>query len=342
MIQTQSPGRSAARLLLIPVLLLYGCATPHDASRVGEVPAAEQIDSRGGAASASFKANRSSVSDERAAALLDGRPIRWADLRPAMTEAAGAEALQETILDRQLARNLATAQIVVTEADVEAERARLLATLAEDPDLAVRRLDMLRDRQRLGPQRFEALLRRNAMLRALVRDQVAVTDDAVERMHEALHGPRRQVRLITTRRLAEAEAVVRDVRAGAFFGDIAVERSTDASAARGGLLEPISSADPAYPAALRRAIWSLDDLGDISDPILLDTGYAVVMLVREVPADGVTLDESRDEIEKLVRMNQERLLMDETARRILREAKLTIIVDALNDSWQRARRAGPR
>jgi foldase protein PrsA len=278
------------------------------------------------------------VVDARPAALVNGRSILWGEMAPALSEAAGGITLEEIILERGLRERIEKAGIVITAADIQAEQRRVLDTLSDDPTTALRLLDELRDRQRLGPNRFEGLLQRNAMMRALIRDQVSVDEPAVAQMHDAVHGAKRQVRLVTTRDLATAESVRRRVRDGAFLGDLAVELSTDASAPRGGLLEPVSRRDPSYPAALRQAIWSLSSIGDVSDPVLLDNGYALVQLVGEVDADGVALAEVRDDLRRLVRLRQERVLMDRLARDILSNPTVTIFDPSLNDAWRRHRR----
>jgi foldase protein PrsA len=319
----------------IVTFVLYGCAMPADSPNTpmaGEsaAPARQQ----GGEPASTFV-------DARPAALVNGRSILWGELRPILSEAAGAQALQEIILDRRLAELIGERGIIITEDDETAEQRRLLNTLSDDPNTAVRLLDELRDRRNLGPHRYRALLRRNAMLRALVRDRVEITSAAVAGMYDALHGPKRQARLITVGDLAAAQAAIGRISHGEFFGDVAVELSTDSSAPRGGLLEPVSRSDPSYPATLREAIWSLPDVGAVSNPILLDKGYAIVQLVREVEGDGTPLEEVRDELERLVRLNQERLLTDRLARTILADASVTIFDDSLQSAWKRRQQATP-
>ena len=77
----------------------------------------------------------------------------------------------------------------------------------------------------------------------------------------------------------------------------------------------------------------------ISDPILLDNGYAVLQFVRELAPQKKDPAEVRDEMERLVRISQERLLMDQFAKRLLASAQVTIFDESLNDAWTRARRA---
>jgi hypothetical protein len=72
---------------------------------------------------------------------------------------------------------------------------------------------------------------------------------------------------------------------------------------------------------------------------MLDKGYAVLMLVKRVAGDGVSFDEAKTSgaLQRLVRMNQERLLMDQLARRLMAQTTVTIFDDSLNESWSRAK-----
>lgn len=278
--------------------------------------------------------------DARPAALVDGKVVQWSELRPLLNEASGATVLQEVILDRMLADELDRAGLTIRPDDVDHERALFYATLNPDPDVAVRLARELRARQGLGPRRLDRLLRRNAGLRALVEDDVVVSEEAVVRMYQILHGPTRRARLIVLPTLAAAQDAGNRIKAGEFFGDVAVEVSTDVSAARGGLLSPISRQDATYPEVMRETVWALKP-GEVSSPIFLSRQYAVLMLVEVLDGDGVAMADERSRIEQQVRLNQERLLMDMEARRLLRQATVTIIDAALKDAWDaKARQAG--
>lgn len=271
--------------------------------------------------------------DVRPAALVQGRVVEWAEMRPLLNEAAGATVLREVTLDRALAIELLKTGIEVRPDDVDRERQLFYETLDPDPDVAVRLGRRLRARQGLGEYRFERLLRRNAGLRMLVADRVVVTSEAIERMYELVYGPTRQARLIVVPTLADAQRAVDRINAGEPFIDVAVEISTDASAARGGLLAPMSSADPTYPQIMRDALWELE-AGEVSSPIFLGDQYAVLQLVREDPGEAAAMEDVRADLARRVQLTQERLLMDQLARRLLAETKVTIIDDALQESWE--------
>jgi hypothetical protein len=275
--------------------------------------------------------------DARPAALVNGRVLQWGEMKGPLTEASGATVLQELVIDRMLAEALADAAITITPVDMDRERALFYGTLDRDPDVAARLASEVRDRRGLGEERFARLLRRNAGLRALVRDAVQVGEESVRRMHDIVHGPRRQIRLLVVSSLADAQEAMRRIEAGEAFADVAVEMSTDVSASRGGLLEPISRSDPSYPEALREAMWELEP-GQPSPPVFLGDGYALLMLRREIEGDGTKLDDVRAEMERLVRLDQERILMERLAKRLLARATVTIIDPSLRESWDARRR----
>ena len=279
--------------------------------------------------------------DARPAALINGKVVQWSELRPLLNEAAGATVLQEVILDRMLADELNRSGVAIHPDEVDRERELFYATLDPDPDVAVRLARELRARQGLGPRRLDRLLRRNAGLRALVAEDVVVSEDAVVRTYRILHGPTARARLIVVPTLAAAQAAYNRIKAGDFFGEVAVEVSTDVSAARGGMLSPISPDDPTYPEVMRDTLSALKP-GEVSSPIFLSRQYALLMLVEQLDGDGVELADERSRIEQQVRLNQERLLMDMEARRLLSQATVTIIDAALQDAWDARAAQGRR
>lgn len=303
---------------ILCIALLAACDAPSGAKR------APGLEGGGRAASTAGIA---------APAMIDGVPVAAQELWPIMAEMSGAEVLREAALDRSIAVELQKRRLTVTDADADAERSLLLESLAPDRDAAARLLEALRRRDRLGPARFTALLKRNAALRAMVRDQVQITDEAMRTAWDMVAGPRRQIRIMALPSLVDAERAAAGVRAGQSFADVAVERSVDQSAARGGLLEPFARSDPSYPESLRATAFSLQ-LGQVSSPVLLSQGYVICLLVRELPGSGQSLDSLRAQLEQSVRLSQERLLMDQLARRLLRESRVTVFDDHLNWGWQ--------
>ena len=277
--------------------------------------------------------------DERGAAgivaIWQQSTVTWDRLRPVMGELAGSAALREVLLDELLAERARQRGIAPDEAALEREEATLLEFL--DPDAAKARtlLAEVRVRQGLGPVRWRSLLWRNAVLRALVAPDVRVEEPQVVAAHDAAHGARRRTRVIAVPDLRTAQRVQERLAAGEPFEAVAADASTDPSAARGGLVTPMSRLDPGVPAAVREALWALSKPGDLSPPVLVPTGYLLVRFEGEDPGDGVALDAVRARAERSVRLAQERARMDTLAADLLRGVRPTIFDESMADSWNR-------
>ncbi|MFW6336626.1 MAG: peptidylprolyl isomerase [Phycisphaeraceae bacterium] len=281
---------------------------------------------------------------DRPLAFVDGRAVRMADVRAPLLEAAGGDVLNNLILDRGLSRRLASRGIEVTDADVAAERAWLLQSLdAEDEDRAVRLLRRLREQRGLGPRRYAALLERNAALRKLAREEgdVRIDNAEVRVAYEAAYGAKVRVRLALLPTLPAArelrEAVREAERPVSQFIELAVGRSVDSSASRGGLLPPISPADTAYPPAFREALQRFDadaQPGTVSPVVVLDDGFAVLQFIERIEASEVAFDAVRASLRSALQRRGERREMDRIAQSILADADVTILNDALAESWR--------
>lgn len=303
-------------------LPLVGCASPPPPTEMTTLqsapttPAASSVDS-----------------SARPAAMLAGEAIAWEDLRARLLESAGGQALEELVLEAALRSELRAQGLTVDEAAVERESQIAFDALAPDPQRAAQLLAALRDAQSLGPVRWRALLWRNAALRALAQREVRLSEEAVRQAFDAAHGVRRVSRIIVVPDMPSAERVQRRLEGGEPFGEIAFVESSDASAARGGLLPPISRSDPSFPAAFREVLFTTE-VGGRSHPVLLESGYAIVEVRSEVPSDGSDPVATRAADERAARRALERVEMDRLARMLLRRSKPTVFDDALQESWR--------
>jgi hypothetical protein len=282
----------------------------------------------------------------RPAALIEGRPLTWEDLQPALAEAAGGVVLQEAILDRALEQEMRVRGLVLAPGAIERERSLLVSAIVRearaDGAEAEHLLERVRRSRGLGEHRFARLLERNARLRMLAAPKVEVVREEIDREYLLRHGPRFRVRVIMTathRQAAEARLQVTsgDDAVAMRFAQAAAERSIDPSAERGGIVDPISPADPTYPASIRQAVESLSP-GEISPVLAIDSGFALLLLEERMAGDGVEYAEVEATITEDVTRRAERIAMDELARRLLREASISIIDRGLEWSW----RAGER
>jgi hypothetical protein len=284
--------------------------------------------------------------DGRSVALVGEAPVALGDLAAQMAELSGGVALREWALDAALERELAAVNMRVAPAEAARERELLLANLAEESrvssDQAERLLERVRANRGLGPVRFGELLSRNAKLRALVRDDVVITPELLDREVTLQTTPRSQIRLLFTSNQRDA-ASARDRVMGApsglrsaAFAEQAMVQSTDASAAAGGLVPPIHASDPAVPGAIRSALTTLRP-GDVSDVLAVEGGFALVLLEGNAPAAMSGDGASRAAIERRLRGRLERLAMDALAERLVRESNVRVLDGSLGWSWENAR-----
>ena len=260
------------------------------------------------------------IASDRPIAVVDRTRMNLDDVRAGLLEAAGAVIVRERALDRAIAREAARRDIEVDEAAIARERALLVETLsAGDADRAELLLTELRRSRGLGPVRFASLLRRNALLRLLVAEDVVLDEDVVRGAWDKAHGPRRVCRVIALRDLRSAEGVRRRILAGEDFAVVAVETSIDASAPRGGRLAPVSRLDPSWPVGFRRALFELEP-GALSESFPVEGRMLIMEVLEELPGDEITFEQGRAAAERSARLAAERLLMDRLARRLVPEA----------------------
>lgn len=275
-------------------------------------------------------------------AVVNAEAISWGEFRELLAETSGGVILRELALDRMLRARLAEQGREVGPAADDAERRSLLASLdANDTEQAVRLLRVLRERRSLGPQRFAKLLRRNAMLRLLVRDSVEISAERLRAEYARQYGPSYRVRLLTVASRNEAESILTALRRGEVsFNELAAKVSTDISAARGGLLLPFSPKDESFPQILREVVAEL--LVDEISPVLpIDDQFAIVQMVERVPArtamggEAVHFEAVRAELELSVRRFEERRAMDVLAQELLESAEVVILDRATSGAWER-------
>jgi parvulin-like peptidyl-prolyl isomerase len=126
--------------------------------------------------------------------------------------------------------------------------------------------------------------------------------------------------------LAEVKALSKsDVKA---FRDLVAKYSEDQdSKPRGGDLTQFDRTTTHYPQSVVTAAFALKEIGDVSDLVATDKGFAVLKLTDRRPALSRSLDEAKLEI-------QRRLLEDLRAKKkkeFVEEARKTIKVEIFED-----------
>ncbi len=276
------------------------------------------------------------------AAYVNGQGMVWDDIRTRMAERVGGAVLQEVVLERLLEETCAREGISISNDDLERERQLLIDTLADDGlelDGVSREallVEILR-RRNLGEAGFGALLLRTAMSRALVRDDVDLPPNAIDRAHDLRYGPRYEARLITTSTPADGTAALTRLRMGEPFDDVARDLSTDRSSATGGRIPSIHPADLSWPASIRQAVTRAR-IGEPTALIAIENGYALLVVEREItpPPSGLSAAEERAVATRDARLEAERLLMARLAWDLLAAADVDVLDSTLARAWERS------
>jgi hypothetical protein len=255
---------------------------------------------------------------------------------------SAAPIIEEIAIDRVLRSQCAQAGITITSSDTEAEEKLLMERLnsaaATDPTTGSELLERLRSSRSLGPRRFQALLQRNAMLRKLVATEVAVTPEQLEQARAVRHGPRYRGRVLITRTEREAAQARTQIAAAgdprATIASLATASTATSTLYPAGMVDPISAADPTYPAALRTVIAKMNP-GELSPVIALDKTFAIFLLEEVIP--GTPAAGNEPDLERNVRAANERIAMERRAQQALNAAGVNVLDSDLRWGWEHRR-----
>ncbi len=301
-----------------------------------------------GIPSCAASSNRSDTPGNRSAsdiaALVDSRPVYTADLHDELAERAGAAALEEHALSDLLDAIARERGIEITDDDIANEQESLLRIIADRSDSGPALIEQVRAARGLGPTRYPKLLRRNAILRALVeRDPGAqgIIESEIAAALELARSETAEVRLAVFRSVGEADDARRAVESaepGArewVFARRAAASSVHPSAPRGGHVARLRQRDPAYPTAITGAVRDLGP-GEMSGIVGTEDGAALVYVLSKSP--GRELDDGEvDTISRRARAVAAAARMEKLAREILDAADIIVMDGSVSWSWRSGR-----
>lgn len=269
-------------------------------------------------------------------AYVDGLPIYSDHLYGPLVEVSGGQVLSDLIIDIRIAKKLKEQGLEISQSRIDLEKSLLINTLdPQDENQGIRLLNELKKRRGLGPNRFDRLLQRNAGLRLLVQDRVQITSAAMRQAFELRYGPRYHARLILTQTTHEAEQLRRRIEAGENFSDLAVRYSSDRSAARGGLLPPISASDPTYPQSVRtELLWLHEKKAPVSRIVDVEGGCLLLKLDHFIEPQEMDYYDIQEDLAATVRLQAEQVLMQQLAKELVSKSKILILDPDLEKSWQ--------
>ncbi len=163
---------------------------------------------------------------------------------------------------------------------------------------------MLRKRN-ISRDIFDLILRKQALLRAVVDREVSVTDDMFDAEFLRQFGQRRIVRIIVVSSMRKMEAVEALLAVGGDFDEIALEHSEDELSLRNqALAGPFTIADDVYAPRLVEEVFALARPGDISRSFILSQGpeqrWYKLKLESVIPAQDTDISQHRSELEKII------------------------------------------
>jgi parvulin-like peptidyl-prolyl isomerase len=258
----------------------------------------------------------------RVIAIISGKPITQQDMWAYLVEASGSKIFQEILLSCAIQHALKQKQLPeITQEEIDYERNVLVRTLQNNN---ASDLELVLSKRGYGENRLHAICQRNAGLRKLVQPKINVTEASVYRMYSLIHGPKFPVQLIVTSTLEQASQARKKIQDGELFTTVAATMSIDPSAVRGGLVVPISPADPLWPNSIRELIQTLD-IGVCSPPVLIEDRWVIITVTGQPSTQTVPLRDVRQEMQQLSRLAMEQLEMDRLSKRLRTTAKSNII-----------------
>ena len=164
---------------------------------------------------------------------------------------------------------------------------------------------------------------RNTMLAKLVDPEVTLDDEELQEAFNAKYGRKAQVRHIQTASLTEAQEILKTLADGADFAELAKEKSVNPITAKnGGLLEPIGSGDKSVQPALKQAVLSLEEPGDLSEPIQVATAFHILRLERIIEPQDVKFEDVKNDLADELRMQKSQTLQNQLFGKLIREANI--------------------
>ena len=247
--------------------------------------------------------------------------IRQENLWSALIELSGEEVLQEYLLTLGLEIALQQRGLTILSDDLKEEE-QLLSTF--DSGVNANAMDEMLKNQGYGEVRKSELLWRNAALRKLVEDQVDINDDSVHRMFSIMHGPTFPTSIIVVSTLEEANNVISDITLGTTFADAAIRHSIDPSASNGGHVNPVSIADPIWPAPIREVISKIE-INTLSTPIFIGDRWVILTVTGPPIISDVSFEDVKLRMKQLAKVSKERFLMENLAQSIIQNTDVKII-----------------
>lgn len=232
-------------------------------------------------------------------ATVNGQNISKDDLYRAMYSRVGPATLDRIIVRVLVEQEAKKAGVSVSDADLKAEIQKIIDEQYGSEAMFEATLEYYG----MTREGFEEEWRTYLTAKKILRPTVSASDEEIQAYFEAHREELNQresvaLRQIVTASKDEAKAILQELRSGADFADLARQKSTDvASRDNGGDLGKVYRGD--LPPGIESVIFGLE-VGEFSEPVKLEGGFAIFNVTEKTEAREVTLDEVKDKVEELV------------------------------------------
>ena len=249
--------------------------------------------------------NYSELTGTRKVAVIGSEGISEGDLVNQLKKQYGALILDKMV-DRQVVSLYAEQNgVTVTEDELDRELEKLQRDRTDELGL----LDHFLQDSGKNSQELREELRHYLLLEKIATQDIRIDDKEAYQYYEKNREKYNQPPLVRISAIyvnskAEAEQVVQELKRGASFPTLAKERSSDIySASSGGDLGWISLVDGDQPTEILDEAAILEE-GQMSSPIPLEKGFAVIQVVKKKESIIRTYDDVKDDLKRELALSQ--------------------------------------
>ena len=166
------------------------------------------------------------------------------------------------------------------------------------------------DEEQFGnEENWEKQIRYSILLEELLTRDVSVSDKDIQKFYEDnkdLYDIDESYHLshIVVKTKEEAKVIIKELEGGSSFEALALEASIDEFTANsGGDLGFISTNDTYVPKSYLEIVPKLKE-GDWSEPVEVDTGYAILLLHEKMKGQTFSFDDVKDQIRRQIALEQ--------------------------------------
>lgn len=301
----------AVVLLLSVSLLAVGCGEKKVATVNGEAISKSEFDQRKGTVQRYYETNYGiNFSDESGADLLKN--------------------IQEIVLDQ-----LVTEHILMQEArknKIEATKEEVQARIDQDK-LAVggeqAYLEILKNQIKMSEKEYQAEVEKQIIVEKLYQQIVAgqtVTDEEIQKYYQEnqsqyLVPMQIRARHILVATEEEAKTILNELKAGADFAQLALDKSIDPSAKQNQGDLGFFAEDASFVPEFKDAAFKLK-VGEISAPIKTEYGYHIIKVEEQKESHQQSFEEVKASIAEELRASRESEKFEQYVEELRQQAKI--------------------